>query len=160
MKVQDIADTPRSTRSTPRAAAEAAAKEARKAKGFLFGRSAVKVLPTNTGRELWRGMRNLQVSKDFLARGGTELAPMSTTADLRIAVRYSRGATAGVLIFLINAETFMQVGADLTYCSAFPEEKEFLYPPLTFLSPSGNVWKLEHDSTKYTIVEVEPQFPS
>ena len=30
----------------------------------------------------------------------------------------------------------MQVGADLSYCSAFPEEKEFLYPPLTYLEPA------------------------
>ena len=112
---------------------------------FRYGegaRAAAQVAPTSGGRVLWRGMRNLQVSKDFLSKGGTELAPMSTTADLKIAVRYSRGATAGVLIFMLNAETFMQatliyttcmhacaispslstslpVGADLTYCSAW-----------------------------------------
>lgn len=148
--------TPRSSSKDVGAPAPAPTKKS----WFGFMRGSAKITPDSNGRVLWRGMRNLQVSKDFLARGGTELAPMSTTADLQIAVRYSRGSTSGVLIFLINAETFMQVGADLTYCSAFPEEKEFLYPPLTFLSPSGNVWKIRHDGTVYTVVEVEPQFPS
>ena len=44
-------------------------------------------------------------------------------------------------------------GADL---SAFPAEKELLYPPLTFLQPTG--WSMEHSvgGVKFTVIEVEP----
>ena len=31
----------------------------------------------------------------------------------------------------------MDRGADLAWCSAFPGEKEFLFPPLTYLKPTG-----------------------
>lgn len=39
--------------------------------------------------DLWRGMRDLHVTGEFMARGGTEQAPMSTTRCLDVAVRYS-----------------------------------------------------------------------
>ena len=47
-------------------------------------------------------------------------------------------------------------GADLQYLSAFPAEKELLYPPLTFLQPTG--WSMEHSvgGVKFTVIEVEP----
>ena len=40
--------------------------------------------------------------------------------------------------------------------SAFPAEKELLYPPLTFLQPTG--WSMEHavGGVKFTVIEVEP----
>ena len=86
---------------------------------------------------------------------------MSTTSDLNIAVKYSRGSSAGALIFMLSVDSFMSLGADLTYLSAFPEEREFLYPPLTFLKPTGNMYKLVHaDNSRFTIIEVEPVFPS
>ena len=37
---------------------------------------------------LWRGMQNLKPSDGFKTRGGTELAPLSTT-DIRTVVQYS-----------------------------------------------------------------------
>lgn len=41
-------------------------------------------------KTLWRGMRNLEASDDFLAMdGGVEAAPMSTTSDLAVAARYA-----------------------------------------------------------------------
>lgn len=41
---------------------------------------------------LWRGMRNLRVSDAFMEerRGGTELAPMSTTKDLKVRLHQHR----------------------------------------------------------------------
>ena len=108
---------------------------------------------------LWRGMKNLQVTDKFLAKGGTELAPMSTTTNLDIAVRYSRGAGTA-LIFRLRSTSFMNLGCDLTPLSAFPHEKEYLYPSLTFLQPTGKTHKLVYDGTTFTVVEVEPSFPS
>ena len=39
---------------------------------------------------------------------------------------------------------------------AFPAEEELLYPPLTFLQPTG--WSMEHSvgGVKFTVIEVEP----
>jgi hypothetical protein len=83
----------------------------------------------------WRGMRNREVSEDFLTQGGTELAFMSTTSDLNVAVRYSISPHS--LLFKIVPTSFMTMGASVQWLSAFPGEAEILYPPLTYLRPSG-----------------------
>ena len=82
-------------------------------------------------------MRNLNVDDDFMnqARGGTELAFMSTTVDLRVAVRYCLSQNS--LLFKIMSPNFMTMGADVQWLSAFPGEAEILYPPLTYLKPTG-----------------------
>ena len=70
-------------------------------------------------------------------------------------MRYSKSDGAS-LLFKIKTKSFMQRGADLEYLSAFPAEKELLYPPLTFLQPTG--WSMEHSvgGVKFTVIEVEP----
>ena len=108
---------------------------------------------------LWRGLKDLKVTEKFMHVGGTELAPMSTTTNIEIAARYARG-TETALIFRLRSTSFMNLGCDLTELSAFPHEKEYLYPSLTFLQPTGVTHTLVHDSTTFTIVEVEPSFPS
>mgnify|MGYP002846248013 CR=1 FL=1 len=45
----------------------------------------------------------------------------------------------------------------LTELSAFPHEKEFLYPSLTFMQPTGVTHTLKHGGTTFTVVEVEPR---
>ena len=54
----------------------------------------------------------------------------------------------------------MNMGADLRFLSAFPYEREALYPPLTFLLPTGSKHSLVYDGTKFVVVDVEPSFPS
>ena len=51
--------------------------------------------------DLWRGMHQTGISgaTDFFAKGGTELAPMSTTANLQVAVTYA--ASAHALVFKV-----------------------------------------------------------
>ena len=41
-------------------------------------------LGANQPLDLWRGMANLDVADAFLAEGGTEFAPMSTTSSLEV----------------------------------------------------------------------------
>ncbi len=41
------------------------------------------------------------------------------------------------LIFKIVSTDFMSMGADVGWLSAFPGEAEILYPPLTYLKPTG-----------------------
>ena len=69
----------------------------------------------------------------------------------------SHSMSESSLLFKIKTKSFMQRGADLQYLSAFPAEKELLYPPLTFLKPTG--WKMGHAAggVKYQVIEVEPQ---
>jgi len=39
--------------------------------------------------DFWRGMRNMAVPEEFMTKGGTELAPMSSTSDIVTAMQYS-----------------------------------------------------------------------
>ena len=106
---------------------------------------------------LWRGMKNVKVGDRFKNEGGTELAPMSTTSDLDIAIKYGTCST-GSLIFKIQVPDALASGADLEWLSAFPTEAEVLYPPLTFLRPTGRMQSLtsEVSGAQVTIMEVTP----
>lgn len=119
----------------------------------------------NRELDLWRGMRNLAATTDFDAHGGTERAPMSTTTDPKVAVRYALGHHS--LLFKVRASSFMNRGCDITWCSAFPSEREYVYPPLTYLLPTGRKEHVEvvaesdadgQDAVRTVIdvVEVEP----
>ncbi len=108
---------------------------------------------------VWRGMRNLRATEAFLRHGGTELAFMSTTMDLRVAVRYSLSRQS--LLFKIVAPSFMSLGAELQWLSAFPGEAEVLFPPLTFLKPTGRTDRVDAVDcdgrpVNFTVVEVTP----
>jgi hypothetical protein len=108
---------------------------------------------------LWRGMRSMRATEAFLRQGGTELAFMSTTTDLRVAVRYALSQDS--LLLRIVAPSFMSLGADLRWLSAFPGEAEVLFPPLTFLKPTGRTDRVEAAdsggrSVTFTVIEVAP----
>ena len=112
----------------------------------------------------WRGMRDLVVTRHFLESGGSELAPMSTTADLDVAVRYCSmeegGRSGAALLFRVRTTNIMQRGAQLAFLSVTPHEKEFLYPPLTYLKPTGLTTEITFDDVTYTVIDVVPHFPS
>ena len=108
-------------------------------------------------QNLFRGMSNRKVFETFMQDGGTELAPMSTTSELWVALKYSQGGETATILWL-RSSNFMDRGVDLAWISAYPHEQEFLYPALTYLKPInkeplicvvGNV--------RYQIVEVAPQ---
>ena len=98
-----------------------------------------------------------------MSEGGTELAPMSTSSDVSVALHYSSQAEKR-LIFKIVTANFLDRGADLRYLSAFPAEAEFLYSPLTYLRPTGrhqSVLLGEGDErVECTVVEVVPYYAS
>ncbi len=85
---------------------------------------------------LWRGMRDIKTSDEFLRSGGVEVAPMSTTNSLQVAIHYAMKGEANT-IFRIITNSFMDRGANIAFLSTYPKEEEYLYPPLTFLSPTG-----------------------
>ena len=109
--------------------------------------------------DLFRGMSNVELEAGFMLNGGTELAPMSTTADLTIAIHYASTGTHSVLL-RIRTTGFMNLGAQLRWLSAFPFEAEYLYPPGTFLKPLRSkplVFKIAN--ANFHVVDVEPQLP-
>ena len=115
-------------------------------------------LPLGTPTTLWRGMQNRKVDPGFLLRGGTELAFLSTTSDLHVAVRYSLSRAS--LFYKVIASNFLSAGVDVEWISVFPSEREKVYPPLTFLEPTGRSECLsavrEGKDLTITIVEVRP----
>ena len=111
----------------------------------------------NKSMELYRGIRNVTMPEDFVAKGGTDFAPLSTTADISIALGYS-ASTKGVLLRL-HTHSSMERGADVTFLSAFPGEREYLFPPLTYLQPKrgAKVAQTTLANMKFTVLEVEPR---
>lgn len=90
-------------------------------------------------------------------RGGTEVAPMSTTSNFRVAAQY--GLSENTLIFKIKVSNFMQYGAELQWLSAFPGDAEVCYPPLTYLQPTGRTQVVTIGSKRFTVCEVVPHIP-
>ena len=82
---------------------------------------------------LWRGMKNLATSDQFMVQGGSELGVMSTTKDTRVATGY--GASQKPLLFRIKVNSPMDMGAEVNWLSAFPRESEVIYPPLSMIQP-------------------------
>ena len=113
---------------------------------------------SRTAIDLWRGMRDMSVPDSFRQHGGTELAPMSTTSDLAVALRYSRSERA--LIFKLRSDSFMNRGASIAFLSAFAAEQEVIYPPLTFINPTGREETVTVGRRGVLVVEVVPHFGS
>lgn len=110
----------------------------------------------NEAMDLWRGLRDVTVPDEFLRRGGTELAPMSTTQDATCAVKYGMAGQHCVLLKL-RTRSSMERGADLTFLSAFPREREFLFKPLTFLQVLGPPRSITLAGKPMTVIDVEPR---
>jgi len=106
--------------------------------------------------DLYRGMRKMQIDGDFLVAGGCEFAPMSTTTDLTVAMKYSLGRES--LLLRIATRDYQQRGIPIKWLSAFPAEEEILYPPLTRLKATGKqeTFSAGEGAQKWTVVTVEP----
>ncbi len=111
---------------------------------------------------LWRGMRDIaEPPEPFLEHGGTELAFMSSTTQLQVALEYAllgASTTSNCLLLKMKTRTFIERGADLAYLSCFPTEAEVLFPPLTYLRPTGYMMKLSAEDLKAEI-DSEAQRP-
>ena len=112
-----------------------------------------------TCRYLYRGLRDVSLCDEFERLGGSELGMMSTTSSLDVAMQYS--ASWSCVLLRLCTRSFMERGADISYLSAFPAENEVLYPPLTYLQPTGEVERVRaSDGSTLTLVDVSPHFPS
>jgi hypothetical protein len=109
--------------------------------------------------DLYRGMSNVCIQDGFMQEGGVEMAPMSTTKDLAIALKYSAVGKKSVLLRIRNTNV-MDMAPTIRWISAFPHEEEHLYPPTTFLKPKYDTPEiLKIDDVEYAIVDVEARMP-
>ena len=103
---------------------------------------------------------------------------MSTSTELEQALRYARPkgkerqawaqaqaqaeteaqgqAKLSSLIFRILADSGVNTPADIQMLSAFPQEKECLYPPLTYLQPTGEQLIIKRQHVKFVVIDVRP----
>ena len=106
-------------------------------------------------RTFWRGLDDMAVSDEFMAQGGTEIGCMSTSESIAVARMFAKvGKTANPLLLKVEATSLMDCGADIGWLSMYPEEKEVLFPPLTYLRPVGEP-VLEDGCT---VITVQPRF--
>lgn len=116
---------------------------------------------SNKAQVFWRGMVDLCVTDEFLAVGGTEMSCMSTTSSKKVAADFAKKSKTAPLLFKLISNDFMSHGADISFLSVYPKEKENLYPPLTYLGPVSSEITIEViDGREYQVIHVQPSFGS
>ena len=86
--------------------------------------------------KVWRGFKGATLPRQFFepndagVRGGIEYGFSSTTTDRAQAVHYASGSQSTIFEMQMG---MVDRGADLTWLSQYPFEKEVLFPPLTGL---------------------------
>jgi hypothetical protein len=97
-----------------------------------------KTTPIPPNRRLYRGLGGMVLPAPFWKpevqglRGGVEKALMSTTTKRNLALQYSGRDLNRGTIFEITAGR-IDIGASLNWVSQYPQEEEFLFPPLCCL---------------------------
>jgi hypothetical protein len=111
-------------------------------------------------RTFWRGLDNMGAGAAFFAQGGTEMGCMSTTEDQAVARKFAKvGEQPNPLLLKVEATSLMDCGADLAWLSMYPEEKEVLFPPLTYLKPESMAGQaVGSDPHDCTVITVRPQW--
>ena len=81
---------------------------------------------------------------------------MSTSSALRVVADYASSSTP--LLFRIQVDSPMELGAEVSWVSLYPGESEWLYPPLSFIKPMFVQEVKGVPGSK--VVTVKPSFPS
>lgn len=125
-------------------------------KGIKLLRAVAASLPNaHTAQVYWRGMKDLGLTMEFLQKGGTEFACLSTSASQQVAVQFA--ASYLPLVFKFETKDFTSRGADIAWLSVYPGEAEALYPPLTYLRSIKAENELIGEMT-VLVATVEPVF--
>jgi hypothetical protein len=118
---------------------------------------AVNATNTRVQKEevFWRGMKNLELTEEFMTLGITELGCMSTSTSMDTVAGYAKSEQP--LIFRLVSEDFMSCGIDIGiiigWLSVYPSEAEVLYPPLTYLKYMG---QRPIKNSRGIVVDVKP----
>ena len=83
---------------------------------------------------------------------------LSTTTDLSTACAFAAdGETDAAVLLQLRTTTPHQRGADVAFLSAWPAEREYLFPPLTYLQPTGfDVADIRVGRTSFRVIDVVP----
>jgi hypothetical protein len=101
----------------------------------------------------WRGMKNVELTEEFKAMGGTELGCMSTSTSMDVVAGYAKSEQP--LVFRLVSDSLMSCGIDISWLSLYPNEAEVLYSPLTFLQYLG---QRPIKNSRGIVVDVKPSF--
>ena len=83
---------------------------------------------------------------------------MSTTTQLKVALQYAEAQHS--LLLKLKTDSFMGRGVSIQFLSCFPGEAEVLFPPLTYLKPTGKREELEFGERSIVVEEVVPHMGS
>jgi len=104
----------------------------------------IKLSKLTKAGKVWRGIKGATLPKEFWVanemgvRGGIEYAFSSTTTDREQALIYSGGGDDSAASTVFEMQMGMvDRGADLTWLSQYPHEREVLLPPLTGIEALG-----------------------
>jgi hypothetical protein len=126
----------------------------------------VKLSYTSKKTSVYRGINEtdfripdsfINASSDTEFAGGVELAFMSTSTDINVAVEYAlNGKTKKATVFEITFDAASR-GAPVQWVSQYPYEAELLYPPCTYLTceTSENLVTPESIASKGLTVEAQ-----
>ena len=87
---------------------------------------------------VWRGVYGGVLPRDFWrpneynVRGGVEWAFLSCTTDYKVAFTYASSGSGPGIVFEFQ-QGMVDRGADLSWCSQYPHEREILFAPLSTL---------------------------
>lgn len=101
----------------------------------------------------WRGLDGMALSQRFATEGGTEFGCMSTSTSKDVAIEFSKSKHP--LVFKFATDNPLSRGADISFLSVYPEEKEMLYPPLTYLRVE-HIGVEVHDYKRVLVASVTP----
>ena len=94
----------------------------------------VKLGKLTSAMRVYRGVAGGSLPSEFIARneagirGGVDMAFSSTTIDKDVALQYASGGRTGLV--LTAQMGMVDRGADLSWCSQYPHEKEICFAPL------------------------------
>ena len=86
--------------------------------------------------KVYRGIAGMRLPDEFWTpnafgvRGGVEQAFMSTTTEQAVAMGYASGGTCAGIVIEVQ-QGMVDRGADISWLSQYPHEKEILFGPLT-----------------------------
>ncbi|CAK0805338.1 unnamed protein product [Prorocentrum cordatum] len=101
----------------------------------------VKASKTSKACTVMRGTTGGRLPKQFWekddagVKGGIEYGFMSTTTDREVAMQYASGQSAGTVLEIQTG--MIDRGAELSWISQYPHEKEMCFPPLTSMQVLG-----------------------
>ena len=90
-------------------------------------------------------MKDLNVNDSFMLQGGTDVACMSTSSNLKVIANYAKSRSP--LLFRIKVTSPMDLGADIQWLSLYPGEEE----------GKCEAWETAY-AHKLTASRVRPQF--